>query len=179
MADDSFPADPAERVIHSVWNTPTEEIERKFLVHGSPWTGLAGERLVQGWLRADGGGSVRLRVGDSGATLTIKGPRRGLCRSEWEYAIPAEHARAMLEELGLGPLVEKTRYRLAAGRGRWWEVDVFEGANAGLVVAEIELPHPDTPFIHPPWLGEEVSHDPRYGNTQLALNPWPNWGAPG
>jgi CYTH domain-containing protein len=87
-------------------------------------------------------------------------------------------ADAMLTLLCMHPLIEKVRYREPWG-GHTWEVDVFEGENAGLIVAEIELPSADTPFSKPPWIGAEVSADPRYFNAALIQHPYSEWGGSG
>lgn len=153
-----------------------QEIERKFLVRSDDWRALAdeGTPLRQGYLAADAERSIRVRLADENATLTIKGKTRGMARSEFEYAIPAADAAALLDELCLRPLIEKVRYRVPVG-GLVWEVDVFSGDNAGLVVAEVELASEDqTPQI-PAWAGAEVTHDPRYYNANLIRTPYSQW----
>jgi CYTH domain-containing protein len=153
-----------------------EEIERKFLVVGDAWrTDALGVAYRQGYLALDHGVSVRVRAGGGHGFLTIKGPRRGITRDEFEYAIPAADASAMIDQLARGRVVEKTRYRIAIG-DVVWEVDEFDGRNRGLVVAEVELRSEDQRFEPPSWIGEEVTEDPRYLNAQLALHPWRNWG---
>ena len=150
------------------------EIERKFLVKGRPWMEAgAGTPIRQGYLAQSEESVVRVRASGQQAWLTIKGPTRGLSRLEFEYEIPLEDASPLLELCGEG-LVEKTRYRIAE-RGVVFEVDVFEGANAGLVVAEVELNHEEEEFFRPEWLGEEVSHDPRYRNSELSSRPYSSW----
>jgi adenylate cyclase len=119
---------------------------------------------------------VRVRIAGDEAWLTIKGPARGLRRSEFEYAIAAADARQMLDTLAVGEPVEKTRYCLDY-QGYLWELDVFEGRNAGLVVAEVELDDPAESPPLPPWLGREVTGDPRYLNARLAFEPFCQWGA--
>lgn len=151
------------------------EIERKFLVVGQGWRSAQGLLLRQGYLNRDKARTVRVRVAGAQGFLTIKGPTQGVERSEFEYAIPLEDANALLA-LCDGPLVEKTRHTQAVD-GTVWEVDEFHGANAPLVLAEVELPHADAPFSRPPWLGREVSHDARYFNSCLAQHPYPGWGA--
>jgi CYTH domain-containing protein len=151
------------------------EIERKFLVRDTAMlAGLAGERLVQGWIARTPRATVRVRIGDGRAWLTLKGRSEGISRRELEYPIPLGDAELCIAELCDGPVIEKTRYRLPAGP-HTWEVDVFEGDNAGLVLAEIELGHEDEPFARPAWLGEEVSHDPRYYNSNLVSRPYTRW----
>lgn len=151
------------------------EIERKFLVSGTAWkTRSPGRRLRQGYLSLDRQRTVRVRLVDDQAWLTIKGPTVGVTRTEFEYPIPAADARELLERFCLPPLIDKTRYEVRHG-GHRWEIDEFHGANEGLVVAEIELASEDEPFERPPWLGEEVSADPRYFNASLARHPFKEW----
>lgn len=150
------------------------EIERKFLVTGDGWRG-AGEscRYVQGYLSRDPERVVRVRRAGEKAFLTIKGVTRGVVRPEFEYPIPAADAEELLK-LCLSPLIEKTRTVVEYG-GKRWEVDEFAGENAGLVIAEIELSREDEPFQRPPWLGREVSADPRYSNASLSERPFKSW----
>ncbi len=157
------------------------EIERKFLVVSDAWRAQAGEgvRYRQGYLTRVHGdcaarASVRVRIEGDQARLNIKSARLGIRRQEYEYAIPPDEAEEMLATLVLGALVEKTRYRVPVGK-HVWEIDVFEGDNAGLVVAEIELAAEDEAFERPAWLGEEVSDDPRYYNVCLAEHPYRDW----
>jgi CYTH domain-containing protein len=150
------------------------EIERKFLVRGEPWHGGdGGTTLRQGYLSTQQNAVVRVRVADTLAWITVKGPTHGISREELEYEIP--HADGLLL-LGMcdGAIIEKTRYRIPHA-GRVWEVDVFAGENAGLVVAEIELAHEAEQFERPAWLGEEVSHDHRYTNSALSQIPYTSW----
>lgn len=151
------------------------EIERKFLVRGEGWRQPDAQWLSQGYLNRDPLRTVRVRVAGERAFLTIKGPNDGIRRQEFEYPIPVEDARALLA-LCDGPLIEKFRHRVRVG-ALVWEIDEFHGANAGLVVAEVELPAVDHPFQAPDWLGEEVSHDPRYFNSSLSRQPFSQWGA--
>jgi len=152
-----------------------QEIERKFLVAGSSWKdGATGTLTRQGYLSSVKERTVRVRVAGRKAFLTIKGVSRGVTRSEFEYPIPVADAEAMLEALCERPLIEKTRW-LVPFEGFTWEVDEFHGANAGLVVAEVELPRADTKPHLPPWVREEVSSDPRYFNANLVKNPYKNW----
>ena len=152
------------------------EIERKFLVTGDGWRARAGAGIAmrQGYLAGAGRSSVRVRLEGDQARLNIKGATLGVQRLEFEYAIPPEDARHMLEELCEGPLVEKTRYPVQVG-GHVWEVDCFSGDNAGLVVAEVELAHADEDFEMPAWAGPEVSHLPRYYNVALVRHPYREW----
>lgn len=149
------------------------EIERKFLVTSEAWRTGAGVRLTQGYLNRDPLRTVRVRVAGDQAWLTIKGATTGATRLECEYPIPLADAQALLA-LCDGPLIDKTRHTQTLDGGVW-EVDEFHGDNAGLVVAEIELNHEAQPFERPDWLGEEVTHDPRYFNSALASRPYRSW----
>jgi CYTH domain-containing protein len=153
------------------------ELERKFLVTGDGWRkGGKRSRLRQGYLCASRERSVRVRLEDGRGTITIKGPAEGIARPEYEYRIPARDAARMLSRLCERPLIEKTRTRVRFG-GLVWEIDEFAGDNAGLVVAEVELPRADRRVALPPWAGAEVTDDPRYLNANLFKNPYRNWRA--
>lgn len=149
------------------------EIERKFLVTGSTWRTASPRRLAQGYLNLDVHRTVRVRLDGEHAFLTVKGITTGAVRSEFEYAIPYQDAEQLLA-LCTAALVEKYRHILAF-EGMRWEIDEFTGENAGLVVAEIELESQHQQFAAPPWLGVEVTHDPRYFNSNLAQHPWRTW----
>lgn len=154
------------------------EIERKFLLSSEAWRhGPDGPReglaYRQGYLGRDQGPTVRVRVAGDQGFLTIKGPTTGATRQEFEYPIPEADALALLA-LCQGPVIEKIRYRISFA-GLVWEVDEFLGANQGLVVAEVELPSEDTPVSLPPWVGLEVTADPRYANSRLAVQPYSLW----
>ena len=151
------------------------EIERKFQVSDTAIIDtLAGERLTQGYLSHDKNATVRVRTTGDTAWLTIKGKTVGATRSEFEYPVPQEDARQMLDELCGAGVIDKTRYRLPQGE-LCWEIDVFHGDNDGLIVAEIELPSEDSPFDKPDWLGEEVTGDARYYNSALSSTPFNQW----
>ena len=152
-----------------------QEIERKFLVAGASWKdGAIGMLIRQGYLSSVKERTVRVRVAGGKAFLTIKGVNRGVTRTEFEYPIPVDEAEAMLGALCEHPLVEKTRW-VVPFEGFTWEVDEFHGENAGLVVAEVELPTAETKPALPPWVREEVSSDPRYFNANLAKKPFATW----
>lgn len=152
------------------------EIERKFLVKDDSWRSAVESRtrLIQGYLADGDKATVRVRVTGEAAYLTIKGPTAGVTRSEYEYPLPVADAQAMLRELAVYPAIDKTRYRVRAG-AHLWELDVFAGENAGLVLAELELGSEQEAFEQPAWAGEEVSGDPRYYNVNLARNPYRRW----
>lgn len=149
------------------------EIERKFLVRGDAWRQGEGVCLVQGYLNRDKARTVRVRIAGNQAFLTIKGLTSGATRAEFEYPIAPDDARQLLA-MADGPVLEKLRHTFAHA-GHTWEVDVFQGANAGLVVAEIELASEDEVFARPDWLGNEVTHDARYFNVNLIAHPWSQW----
>jgi CYTH domain-containing protein len=152
-----------------------KEIERKFLVTTVPdVAALEGQPMVQGYLRADAGGSVRVRITGEGGMLNVKGPVRGIERLEFEYPVPAADARQMLDALCIGAPVEKVRYRIAH-QGFVWELDVFSARNEGLVLAEVELADAaDEPAL-PDWVGAEVTGDERSYNAYLARTPYGTW----
>lgn len=152
------------------------EIEHKFLVVGDGWRQavIGKRRLSQCYLSHDKRASVRVRVEASvGAWLTIKSAKCGPARSEYEYAIPIADAEAM-SALAEGAVIEKCRH-LVPHEGLLWEIDVFAGDNAGLIIAEIELP-PRRPLPSlPDWIGREVTSDLRYDNASLAHKPFRSW----
>lgn len=154
------------------------EIERKFLTQPNiNWGDLAeGVVYKQGYLSTGGDdqATVRVRIAGDSAFLTIKGQTQGISRREFEYAIPVEDALVMLDEQCQKPLIEKIRYHIPHG-DHVWEVDVFSGDNAGLVVAEIELASESEVFAKPDWLREEVSGDPKYYNSSLIKQPFNQW----
>lgn len=153
------------------------EIERKFLVVGETWRGLApGTVYRQGYLSTVKERTVRVRVAGERGFLTVKGISVGATRREYEYAIPLNDAEEMLDTLCQRPLVEKIRYRIPTD-GFVWEVDAFGGVNAGLIVAEIELATEDQVFPRPVWIGREVTGDPRYFNANLIAHPYGTWTA--
>jgi len=163
---------PASRVK----NAMAREIERKFLLENDAWRSdaSAGIRMRQGYLTQNGPCSVRVRVAGERAWLNIKSATLGISRLEFDYPIPIADAEDLLEALCVGAPIHKTRYHVVHA-GHLWEIDVFEGDNAGLVVAEIELQGPEEPFALPEWAGDEVSFDPRYYNVSLAKSPFKTW----
>lgn len=152
------------------------EIERKFLVRGDAWRGLAEPvRMRQGYVPAENHVTVRVRTAGVKAWITLKTPAKNLVRQEFEYEIPIADAEAMLKSM-CGNVVEKKRYRIpAAEQGLAWEVDEFLGANAPLVTAEIELPDETAAVDLPTWVGHEVTDDHRYKNNNLAERPYSTW----
>ena len=155
------------------------EIERKFLVNGDAWRSESSrsETMAQGYLAGPPAArcSVRVRVAGERAFLTIKRVAAGIARDEYEYAIPLADAQHMLATLA-GVLVEKKRNYVEVD-GHIFEIDEFAGANAGLIVAELELDRIDATFPKPAWLGREVSSLARYYNVNLATHPYARWSA--
>jgi adenylate cyclase len=152
------------------------EIERKFLVVGEAWRAQVRHSVAMrhGYLVPPGGrASVRVRIEGAAGKLNIKAAVIGSTRAEYEYDIPVSDAQELLETLCEG-LILKTRHYLEYG-GMLWEIDEFQGANAGLVVAEIELERADQPFARPDWLGREVTEEARYYNHALAWHPYRDW----
>ena len=151
-----------------------KEIERKFLVKGEVWRELGeGFPCRQGYLSSMKERTVRVRTMGSRATLTIKGVNVGATRLEFEYDIPLDDCNQLLD-LCEQPLIEKTRYKIPYG-GLLWEVDEFHGVNDGLVVAECELESEDQPIDKPEWIGDEVTGDSRYFNSNLVASPFTKW----
>ncbi len=143
-----------------------KEIERKFLVSGTDFmqTAVGCKHICQGYLSRKP--TVRVRIQDSDAYITVKSRNLGATRQEWEYQVPLSDAQEMMK-LCTEALIEKVRYLVPFG-GRMWEVDVFQGSLSGLVVAEVELPSEDVEVQLPPWAGEEVTGNPAFYNTALS-----------
>lgn len=148
----------------------SKEIERKFLVRSSEYRDLAirKKEMMQGYLSLDPDATVRVRIVDEEAFITVKSRNKGAVRNEWEYSIPVDEGTEMLKTCCKSRLIEKTRYIVESGDGLEWEIDEFHGSLDGLVVAEIELPEEDYPVILPEFVGKEVTGDPRYYNSSLA-----------
>lgn len=153
-----------------------QEIERKFLIASDAWRDQVRDsvRLVQGYLSRGEQLAIRVRIKGDKAELNIKHTLDGIHRLEYEYEIPLDDAREMLDKVALRPMIDKTRHHVIVG-DHLWEIDEFYGENAGLIVAEIELDHVDETFERPAWLGEEVSTDTRYFNSSLSERPFTTW----
>ncbi|MGC0152881.1 CYTH domain-containing protein [Chromobacterium vaccinii] len=150
------------------------EIERRFVVSGDGWRGLApAVQYRQGYLSVEKERTVRVRVVGELAWLTLKGHISNVSRHEFEYAIPLADAQTIMDAM-CPMVVDKLRHRIEH-QGFVWEVDEFFGENAGLVLAEIELPAEGTPFAKPQWIGEEVTEDGRYTNAYLSKKPYRSW----
>lgn len=153
-----------------------KEIERKYLVDIETWNKLEkppGTQFRQGYLLTDPDKTIRVRVTDTKGYLTIKGISEGASRLEFEYEIPVEEARELLDKFSISEL-SKIRYTIVY-KNKTWEVDEFLGDNAGLFVAEIELQSEDEVFDLPEWVTREVTEDKKYYNSNLTINPYKNW----
>lgn len=152
------------------------EIERKFLVGDDSWRSQADSGILyrQGYLASDERSCVRVRLAAEQAWLTVKQATSPIRRLEYEYPVPVQDACELLDSIADQHRIRKTRYRVPHA-GHVWELDVYEGSNAGLVIAEIELDDEQEKFARPPWLGDEVSDDPRYYDMNLAAAPYPRW----
>lgn len=156
------------------------EIERKYLIHPKVWDQAekpAARFLTQGYLCKDDQKVIRIRIvrtmAGSKGYLTIKGRMENLGRPEFEYEVPVEEATDLLALIQAHP-IEKIRYKYLH-KGKIWDVDIFQGANKGLYLAELELENPEEAIDFPQWVGEEVSHDPRYYNSYLSEHPFTTW----
>lgn len=152
------------------------EIERKFLVDHHKWGKVnkpEGKVIKQGYILNDEKRTVRIRVTNTVAFITLKGGTEGISRSEFEYEIPKDNGEQILKEFATSS-IEKTRYNINY-EGHLWEVDVFEGNNSGLIVAEIELESEQEHFKKPDWVTQEVSYDSRFSNALLSVNPYATW----
>lgn len=151
------------------------EIERKFLLAGDGWRGLAeGKNYRQGYLCSDEVRTVRVRIAGESGFITVKGKTKGMTRDEYEYEIPLADAEEMLSALCGKTSIEKIRCKIPFA-GHVWEVDEFFGENKGLIMAEVELKSEDEAFVKPDWIGQEVTGDRRYHNASLATYPFSRW----
>jgi len=156
------------------------EIERKFLMKNDEWKAHVTETHVikQGYLQSglddSQKSSVRIRISNKLANINVKSVELTMIRQEFEYDIPLHDAEQMLTTLCSGVVIEKTRYYVPYG-SHLWEIDIFEGENKGLQMAEIELLDLDEKFELPDWIGDEVSDDKRYYNIYLLKHPYPEW----
>lgn len=150
------------------------EIERKFLVDQIPAGVSQGQVICQGYMINEKDRVVRIRTKGDKGYLTIKGKTIQAQRPEFEYEIPYNDARQLLNMFCEKPFVEKTRFAIEF-QGVEWVIDLFSGENSGLILAEIELDHADQVFEKPAWAGAEVTHDPRYFNSSLVRCPYTAW----
>lgn len=163
-----------------------QEIERKFKLVSDEWRAstIASLSIQQGYLqsglRDDQASSIRIRIEETdlnqiNATINVKSAVMSVHRMEYEYSIPVSDALTMLETLCDQPVLLKTRFLVPHGE-HIWELDIFEGDNAGLEIAEVELKDINEKIILPNWVGMEVSDDPRYYNNYLLEQPYKHWG---
>ena len=154
-----------------------QEIERKFLVHSLDFITEAtqSQKIAQGYLNSAPERTVRIRIKDQKGFITIKGKgdATGTTRFEWEKEIDIHEAQALLELCETG-VIDKTRYLISKGK-HTFEVDIFEGENKGLIIAEIELSDANEAFEKPIWLAEEVTGDEKYYNAFLSKKPFVKW----
>lgn len=145
-----------------------QEIERKFLVQEKIWANVEKPeplKILQGYILNDPNKTIRIRIQDNDAFLTVKGKTTGITRQEFEYIIPLNDAKALLSSF-CDKYIEKVRYRVNHNE-HLWEVDVFEHPNSGLILAEVELKDEKEIVTLPDWVGKEVSSDPRYFNANM------------
>ena len=152
------------------------EIEHKFLLASDAWREQVSHSVIykQGYLSSQPTSSIRVRISDNQAWLNIKSATIGTQRHEYEYEIPLTDAQEILDNLCLKPVIEKTRH-FVMHNNHLWEIDEFDGENAGLIVAEIELDSADETFAKPDWIGADVTQDMRYYNNNLAREPYSQW----
>jgi CYTH domain-containing protein len=151
------------------------EIERKFLIENDDWKKSIKKEFVirQAYLASDPERTVRVRIKEDKGTITIKGITTNATRAEYEYEIPLQDAKEMIE-LGEKPIIEKRRY-IVNEHQKTWEIDVFERENQGLVLAEIELGSEDEAIELPAWIGKEVTQEEKYYNANLMRYPFSKW----
>lgn len=155
------------------------EIERKFLMKSDAWRAHAADGVLirQGYVMLGDPVTLRIRIAGDRAFLTLKGKTTGASRSEFEYEIPVEDAEGMMAEYSVGRPIEKVRHKIPHA-GRVWEIDEFRGAHDGLVLAEIELDGEEDVVVLPDWIGEEVTLDPRYRNSEMVAAALASSGGP-
>ncbi len=152
-----------------------KEIEYKYLVNSDLYKKIGVRTYYkQGYLSVEKGRTVRVRVVGSAGYITVKGETKGAARAEFEYVIPVKDAEEMLNRLCMRPLIEKYRYKIRIGE-LTWEVDEFLGDNTGLVIAEVEVPYEEYPVEKPEWVGENVTGDVRFYNSNLLKYPYSQW----
>ncbi|QEY23888.1 CYTH domain-containing protein [Neisseria animalis] len=151
------------------------EIERRFLLANDNWRNAASlpKILRQGYLNVEKERTIRVRIIDNQAWLTLKGYISDVTRSEFEYEIPLEHAEQMMDTMCPFKM-EKRRY-LVEYQGFTFEIDEYFGENAPLVVAELELPSEHTAYPRPDWLGREITSEGRFTNAYLSKHPYSTW----
>jgi adenylate cyclase len=154
---------------------PTET-EHKYLVNVESWKHISPDKSVQikqAYLLTDPNKTIRIRTAGGSGFITIKGKTVGASRPEYEYNIPLSEAVELINRF-CSDLIEKTRHYVLH-ENKTWEVDVFEGSNKGLIIAEIELTSEHETYIKPHWVESDVTHDPKYANSNLSMNPYCMW----
>ena len=154
---------------------PTE-IEHKYLVHKNLWRHVTSDKSVQirqGYLLTDPNKTVRIRASGEKGFITIKGKTVGASRPEFEYEIPLEEANQLINNF-CSSVIEKTRHYIDL-ENKTWEVDVFEGLNSGLIIAEIELDSENETYSKPNWVDLNVTNDNKYANSNLTVRPYSAW----
>lgn len=152
-----------------------KEIERKFLIDESLLGELKdGETIKQGYFPTLNKTVIRARLKGNKGYITIKGQKVGISRPEYEYEIPFKDAQEIIEKLCENLVIEKTRYKIKHA-GHIWEIDVFEGDNKGLIVAEVEMKDENEKVQLPNWTTNEVTDDFRYSNSNLVKYPYRFW----
>lgn len=151
------------------------ECERKFLLRDSSIImDLKGRMIEQGYIAINDKVAVRVRINEEEALITIKQAIAGMTRLEFDYRVPVIEAREMLDNFAIPPVIRKLRYELRIGR-HLWEIDRFFDENEGLILVEVELNDENEAIEKPEWLGEEVTGDKRYYNSELVINPYSCW----
>lgn len=150
------------------------EIERKFLITQQLPPLLNGKKIRQAYIFIEERKELRIRLTDQRCFMNIKVELNELIKEEFEYELPSEEGQRIIDIASLFPPIEKTRYVLNHSQLNW-EIDVFDGLNQGLVLAEVELTEPGQSITKPDWIGIEVTHDKRYYNANLYKNPYKNW----
>lgn len=151
------------------------EIERKFLVNEQLLPKLQnGIKIEQGYISSNENGVVRVRIKDNQGYLTIKSLTKSITRSEYEYEIPLEDAKEILENICIESRISKTRY-IIPHSSLIWELDIFHGQNSGLIIAEVELKEENQIIDLPNWVEKEVSYEEKYFNSNLINMPFCKW----
>lgn len=151
------------------------EIERKYLIKSNEWKSLGDKKFYQqGYLLSDKNRTIRIRTIEEKGFITIKGSAKGISRNEFEYEIPVEEARVILETLCEKPFIKKYRTKIQLNN-LIWEVDEFIDENNGLVIAEVELQNENQKIVIPNWVGKEVTGNIKYYNAMLIKNPFTKW----
>jgi len=152
------------------------EIERKYLIRNDSWRKTAdrGTAYIQSFPMIEQNRAIRIRIAGNRGFLTLKYSLSITTRKEYEYEIPLNEARELIQEFSDHPPIEKIRYHVHF-KGHLWEIDVFGGENEGLEIAEVELSREDEYFEKPDWIGNDVTEDDRYLNVNLYLKPFKTW----